>query len=484
MTVPVMFVPFGIGELLPARPPHLPEDGYTSILARCLLGAGGEHGLSPHMAVLIEATTVVIRTASVERRYPGGVAGLKQHVPNTTYHSDGTLAAISFMDVRDARLFVATLSKHGLSDPWCSRSEDVAVVDERQGFLAESDWLQVDLQQFSNNDGTSFGATIAWIGDEDPATFAFPDGWYPRRIVEQFSLEELKQNYEVVKIDRDEASGAAVTAYRHRVTGQTLYTARTAPLGYKELRMRYDALTQELSRLFGMPDSPQRAAAAATLYESVTELIKQMQPTSASLFIQGLAARFAQQWSNAEAVFRRITELWPDNRDAWLELTWALSSLGRVDEAETAARRAVAIDDTCAAAHANLASVLLQQGRPGEALPAIERSLELDPSETTSQIIRAQVQQALGHEPAQSAARVPTVFAMNRWMRWWLSVVLLRGISLFGGAVHRFQYIPETTLLNELVTAGFHWIVFSIALLALGYFIACLRRRFQRQRTS
>jgi tetratricopeptide (TPR) repeat protein len=61
-------------------------------------------------------------------------------------------------------------------------------------------------------------------------------------------------------------------------------------------------------------------------------------------------------------------------RDAWLELTWTLAELGRAGEAETAARRAVDINNKSAAAHANLATTLLRQGRPEEALPAIGRS--------------------------------------------------------------------------------------------------------------
>jgi len=307
---------------------------------------------------------------------------------------------------------VGALSKHGLSDPWRSRSDDIAVVDQSQGFLAQCDWLKVDLRQLTSSDGTTVGATIAWIDDEEPAGFAAPHAWHPRRS-ERISSEELARDYEVVKVDTDAASGGSVISYRHRLTGRTMYIGRTAPPDSLELQQRHRALSEECARLMGMPDSPQRAAAAAELYEQTTALVAKGEPAPATFLLQGVAARLANEWSKAELVFRRMTELWPDYREAWLELTWTLAELGRPGEAETAARRAVDIDDQSAAAHANLATTLLQQGRPQEALPAIERSLELDPSDTVSRRVEAQVREALGRQSARPE-RAPWY---KRWFR-------------------------------------------------------------------
>jgi hypothetical protein len=365
------------------------------------------------MAVIIEATTVVVVIASLEQRFPGGVSGFAQNLPNSTYHSDGRLAAVSFMVLADVREFVGALSKHGFSDPWRSRSDDVAVVDQSQGFLAPCDWLKVDLRPFTSSDGMTFGLTVAWTVDDDPSRIAVPDGWCPRR-AEQVSADELKENYHVVEVRRHDDSGGAVIAYRHRLTGQILYVARTAPAGYGELRKRYLALHEEIGQLLAMPDRPQRTTAAARAYEEATRLVEQSEPALGVFFVQGVAARLAGLWSEAETAFRRITEHWPDNRDAWFELTWALASLGRVAEAETVARRAVEIDGNSAGAHANLASVLLQQGRPDEALPPIERAIALDPSNAISRRIHAQVRNALGSQPAQAQAPVPWY---KRWRR-------------------------------------------------------------------
>ena len=363
------------------------------------------------MAVVIEGTTVVIASAALDHRFPGGIAAFAQQPPNGTYHSDGTLAAVSFMVLADAKQFVGELVKHGLSDPWGGRSNDIAVVVENQGFLTPCDWLKVDLLPVTNDDRTTSRVTAAWAIDETPASISCPDGWQPGRM-EQVSVEDLKRDYEFVQVREDE-SGASVTSYRHRLTGQTLYIARTTRAGSPELRQRYVALREELDRLLATPDLPQRTRAAAQLHQQVTDLAAQCEPALELYFLQGIAARLADDWSKAETAFRRVTEQWPGNRDAWLELTWALASLGRAAEAEAAARRAIEVDGASAAAHANLASTLLQQDRPDEALLAIERAIELDPSERMNRSIHAAVRQALGERSPQRQAGVP-------WYRRWL----------------------------------------------------------------
>jgi len=116
-----------------------------------------------------------------------------------------------------------------------------------------------------------------------------------------------------------------------------------------------------------------------------------------------------------------VTELWPDELDAWLELTWALSSLDRVDEAIAAARKSVELCPESAPAHGNLASALLQGGRPEDAMPAIERALELDPAEWSYQQIREQVISAVKEGTAiegWSTDEMSNRPWYKRWFRW------------------------------------------------------------------
>jgi tetratricopeptide (TPR) repeat protein len=116
----------------------------------------------------------------------------------------------------------------------------------------------------------------------------------------------------------------------------------------------------------------------------------------------------------AEQSFRMVTELRPDLLDGWLELTWALAKLDRLDDAEACAKRAVEIDGSSAAAFGNLASVMLQRGNAEEALPVITRGIALDPSDTKNQMILQQVQDAL-RPAAEPETDVPW---HKRWFRW------------------------------------------------------------------
>ena len=357
------------------------------------------------MAVVIEGITVVTLNAPLERHFPGGADGLAHQAPNDSYRSDGTLTAVSFGVVADAKTFVGELRKYGFSDPWSTQSEDVAVVVEYIGFVTPCHWLQMDLKTFIDENGRPFGATIVWTDGQEPTRFVVPHGWSPQRM-ELIPAERLEQS-DVVKVDRDEATGAAVVTYRERETGRTFCVARTGPPGYRELNQRYRALREELAWLMKTPYAPKRTPAARKLYETATEIVKTAQPHPSPLLTQGVAARLAGRLSDAEAVFRRVAELWPDNLGAWLELTGTFASVGRLDEAETAARHAVALDNSSAAAQGNLASVLYQGGRSAEALPVIERALELNPSDPINQRIRALVRLALERTSEDSPPDTP-----------------------------------------------------------------------------
>jgi hypothetical protein len=367
------------------------------------------------MPVVVEGVTVVIPNASLERLFPAGAGGFEHQAPNNTYRSDGTLTALSFMVFADAKTFVGELTKYGFSDPWSATpSEDVAVVVESIGFDAPCTWLHVDLKSFIDKNGHPSGATIVWTDGQEPSTFAVPRGWSPQRM-ELIPAERLAQS-DVVNVDRDEASGAAVVTYRERETGRAFSVARTGPPGYRDLNQRYRTLREDLARLMKTPHAPKRTTAAAKLYETATEIVNDAQPDPSPLLTQGVAARLAGRVSDAEAIFRRVAELWPDNLGAWLELTVTFMSVGRLDEAETAARHAVALDNRSAAAQGNLAGVLYQGSRFAEALPVIDRAFELDPSDSKNQRIRALVRLALERSSADPPPDPPPE---TPWYRRW-----------------------------------------------------------------
>jgi Flp pilus assembly protein TadD len=193
-----------------------------------------------------------------------------------------------------------------------------------------------------------------------------------------------------------------------------IYQGRPASPAFRDLQSRFSILRRDIAQLMEMPASVEQRTAAVSLGKRASEIVEEtngQQPEP--LLCAGIAARMAGPWRVAEPAFRKVTELRPDMLEGWLELTWALASLGRLDEAESAARRGVAIQENPAAL-GNLAGTLLQGGKADAALPLIERALAMDPSDTLNQLIRNQVRDVLDERTAQHHRDLPWY---KRWFR-------------------------------------------------------------------
>jgi Flp pilus assembly protein TadD len=183
------------------------------------------------------------------------------------------------------------------------------------------------------------------------------------------------------------------------------------------LNERYAALQQMLATVLSMRNTRERSAAAAELCDRAAALVEETKGAErGALMIQGIAARLANRWAVAERSFRRVTDLWPQELDGWLELTWALGTLERTGEALVAAQRAADLRPDSPAALGNLASALVQSGRAREALPVIHRALELDPSDWKNQQIRNHGEAAAA-EPQLAPETEPAVPWYKRWFR-------------------------------------------------------------------
>jgi len=82
----------------------------------------------------------------------------------------------------------------------------------------------------------------------------------------------------------------------------------------------------------------------------------------------------------AQRIGRRATELFPGDSSAWFAYGWSAKAASDWGVAEDALRKAVEIDPEIAMWHNNLGTVLLEVGRPKEALAAFDRALELNGS--------------------------------------------------------------------------------------------------------
>jgi Tfp pilus assembly protein PilF len=86
-----------------------------------------------------------------------------------------------------------------------------------------------------------------------------------------------------------------------------------------------------------------------------------------------------------------LTELAPGFVGGWLDLTWSLAEQKRHAEALIPAAMATEINPKSAAAWGNLAAVHLEMQQFTEANDALQRSIELEPSDTISLRLKARL---------------------------------------------------------------------------------------------
>ena len=166
------------------------------------------------MPVPVEDTTVLTRHATVEARYPGGVAGFGRECP-PTFCTDGLVCRVSFMHPDDAKAFVGLLSGFGFLPPTPEGSPEVAVIDGTYGFQFPCSWLEA--AEVELEDGHR--VISAWLLGTDPSRLVGPHGWRPSA---SFILtnEQLERDYEFVTRKN------GVETRRHKVTGQLIYQGR------------------------------------------------------------------------------------------------------------------------------------------------------------------------------------------------------------------------------------------------------------------
>jgi hypothetical protein len=301
------------------------------------------------MAVLIEGFSVVVRREAIEGKFPGGLdAYIRQRV-NETYCADDRVCRVAFTVGADARAYVRQLVAAGLDGPVEGPSPDFAIVTPVSGHL---------------------------IPCERATSFAVPGNWRPDT-TKVISEAELAANYEAVKVDHLDGGGIVET-FRHRQTGETIFRGRP---DVARVQQRYNELLENYGEIERMRARHQRSATEAFLKRAT---------------LQGMAARLLSRWDLAEQAFRRVTVLRPTFVSAWNDLTWALSSLGRLEEAETTARHAVDLSPDDHASVANLASVLGERGKLDEALTTIKHALKLRPGDKINEEIYDQIRKEQG----------------------------------------------------------------------------------------
>jgi hypothetical protein len=171
------------------------------------------------MAVLIEATSVLVRLEAVREKFPGGWAGFQNRVPNKTLCSDDELARIGFMSPGDTKMYVEDLERCGLVYLSDGEASDIVVADQLRGPLRPCPWIEFG--RVSIEGGTVAACRLK--GSRSMKLFT-PDGWSYQG--------SLSQTYGFVPNDAAHASLKFVEhregfdIYLNRLTGKEVYTGR------------------------------------------------------------------------------------------------------------------------------------------------------------------------------------------------------------------------------------------------------------------
>jgi hypothetical protein len=134
------------------------------------------------MAVLIEAVSVVVRVAALDRQFAGGWDAFKALIPSGTSCVDGQLIRLGFMTPADAESFAIALGQNGLTYLRDGQAVDLVIVDQQNGPTTPCNWIEFGTV-------TIRGSTVAacrMTGDETQLLFT-PDGWQFEGSVSQTS---------------------------------------------------------------------------------------------------------------------------------------------------------------------------------------------------------------------------------------------------------------------------------------------------------
>lgn len=175
------------------------------------------------MAVLIEGVSVIVRTGPIVQEYPNGWDGFVMDCPNGSLCADGELVRLGFMDPRDAKQFVATLTQKGLAYRADGKAVDLVIADQQRGLSVPSKWAK--LKRVSAPGHESGSVMACYLAGSDNQTLMTPDGWaYEDSLSARFGQTETDSTSERLEFLRHE-DGADV--YRDKETGDEVFVERT-----------------------------------------------------------------------------------------------------------------------------------------------------------------------------------------------------------------------------------------------------------------
>jgi hypothetical protein len=335
--------------------------------------------------VLVEALSVVVRNATLEALYPGGVSGYAADCPNRTFCSDGVLTRVGFMAPDDVGAFLERLETRGLVFLHDGVAADIAVVDQHQGPTTVCDWLAVGED--------AAGIRCCWLRGSARGALATPADWTPEQRLTFVPAGEMDRRMTFVEsrdgmdVWRDDATGREVyTGHINRTRADQQIAERLWSIG-QELQHLERRIEQEIEIADPAVIQPLQAAALHLARQAEVLTPRLTRDRALGLHFMGLGYRVAADWDRAEEAFRQLLAVDPSVLDGYLELVCCLAAQGRHGEALPFAREAVRLDPKSPGALGNLALCLIHNGQFDEARQTIWAAVAADPQDAKNRYV-------------------------------------------------------------------------------------------------
>lgn len=163
------------------------------------------------MAVLLEGVSLVFENHVLERKYPGGVLGLRSNWSNGSFCTDGTISRIAYFKTDDAFCALMTMPDYGL-DVSTEFATDVAVFVH--GGTAWTPCLWLETIQTSEN------FKVCWHFTEDRGQkFSVPDYFQLDSCLARYgNLDELAFHKRLELVGEENGT----TLYRDQLLGTVM----------------------------------------------------------------------------------------------------------------------------------------------------------------------------------------------------------------------------------------------------------------------
>lgn len=143
------------------------------------------------MAVLVEATSVIIKAASIDTKIEGGWKAFIETVPTPLFCSDDELVSVILINPPEVTAFANSLKTLGLDFDWESEPEDIAFADQKRGLITPCDWVEFS-QVNIGMAGTGPSVAICRMRNSHCHELRLPDGWdYDTSLTKTFGVDPL-----------------------------------------------------------------------------------------------------------------------------------------------------------------------------------------------------------------------------------------------------------------------------------------------------